>query len=122
MVCLADVEDPKQAFLTQWLPPSEWLSAGLERLDDLGLTDNTLFSFIRIHGAFYPYLVSSNAPFKGAGVTLWGGWDPVSCNSPLARKDKKPIPPFPTRLWSPDLFVGVAVWSVLNANKTGYRW
>ncbi|MEX0882846.1 MAG: sulfatase-like hydrolase/transferase, partial [Cyclobacteriaceae bacterium] len=77
-------------------------------LDELGIADNTFVFFYSDNGAFYPYLdIQSNAPFNGAGVTLWEGGIhvPAIARWPGKIKANSTIS---TRLWSPDLFVGVA--------------
>ncbi|SHM76013.1 Arylsulfatase A [Cyclobacterium lianum] len=77
-------------------------------LEELGVADNTFVFFYSDNGAFYPYLdIQSNAPFRGAGVTLWEGGIhvPAIARWPGKIKANSTIA---TRLWSPDIFVGVA--------------
>lgn len=103
-----EVTDPKQRFNAVVTAIDLAIGRLMKRLDALGIADNTFVFFYSDNGAFYPYLdIQSNAPFSGAGVTLWEGgirvpaivrWPGrIAANSRIG-----------TRLWSPDLFVAAA--------------
>lgn len=80
------------------------------KLDSLGIADNTFVFLYSDNGAFYPYIesgIQSNAPLKGAGVTLWEGGIRVPA---LARWPGKIEAGsiIDTRLWSLDLLPACA--------------
>ncbi|MEX2565491.1 MAG: sulfatase-like hydrolase/transferase [Cyclobacteriaceae bacterium] len=103
-----DEKDPKKRFNAVVTAIDMAIGRVMETLDELGIADNTFVFFYSDNGAFYPYLdIQSNAPFNGAGVTLWEGGIhvPAIARWPGKIKANSTIS---TRLWSPDLFVGVA--------------
>lgn len=103
-----DVEDSKLRFNAVVTAIDMAIGRLMDSLDDLGLTDNTFVFFYSDNGAFYPYLdIQSNAPFNGAGVTLWEGGIHVPAIAKWPGKIKANST-ITTLLWSPDLFVGVA--------------
>lgn len=82
----------------------------MDKLEELGIAENTFVFFYSDNGAFYPYLesgIQSNAPFKGAGVTLWEGGIRVPA---LVRwpGNIEPGSLIDTRLWSLDIFPACA--------------
>lgn len=80
----------------------------LNTLDSLGISENTFVFLYSDNGAFYPYLdIQSNAPLKGAGVTLWEGGIrvPALVRWPGKIRANSVID---TRLWSLDLFTACA--------------
>lgn len=80
----------------------------METLDSLGIADNTFVFFYSDNGGFYPALDDqSNAPLRGAGVTLWEGGIrvPAFARWPGKIEANSVID---TRLWSGDLFVAAA--------------
>jgi arylsulfatase A-like enzyme len=80
----------------------------LRTLDSLDISDDTFIFFYSDNGAFYPYLdIQSNAPLRGAGVTLWEGGIrvPAIARWPGKIKANSVID---TRLWSLDLFTACA--------------
>lgn len=103
-----DEKDPKKRFNAVVTAIDMAIGRVMETLDELGIADNTFVFFYSDNGAFYPYLdIQSNAPLNGAGVTLWEGGIrvPAIARWPGKIKANSTIS---TRLWSPDLFVGVA--------------
>lgn len=103
-----EVEDPRKRFQAVVTAIDRAIGRLMERLDELGVSDNTFVFFYSDNGAFYPYLdIQSNAPFNGAGVTLWEGGIHVPALAKWPGKIKANSI-ISTRLWSPDLFVGVA--------------
>jgi arylsulfatase A len=103
-----DEPDPKKRFNAVVTAIDFALGRVLNTLDSLGIADNTFVFFYSDNGAFYPYLdIQSNAPFNGAGVTLWEGGIriPAIAKWPGKIKANSFID---TRLWSPDLYVAAA--------------
>jgi arylsulfatase A-like enzyme len=103
-----DEKDPKKRFNAIVTAIDLAIGRVMETLDELGIADNTFVFFYSDNGAFYPYLdIQSNAPLRGAGVTLWEGGIrvPAIARWPGKIKANSTIS---TRLWSPDLFIGVA--------------
>jgi arylsulfatase A-like enzyme len=103
-----DEKDPKKRFNAVVTAIDLAIGRVMETLDELGIADNTFVFFYSDNGAFYPYLdIQSNAPLRGAGVTLWEGGIrvPAIARWPGKIKANSTIS---TRLWSPDLFIGVA--------------
>jgi arylsulfatase A-like enzyme len=118
---------PDEAFAAYGLDPGETderlryravvtaLDAGigrvLQRIDDLGLTDNTFVFFYSDNGTFMKpgrgLEVASNAPLREGGVTCWEGGIRVAA---LARWPGHIVPGSIVRepLWSPDLLVACA--------------
>ncbi len=71
-----DEKDPKKRFRAVVTAVDMAIGRVLQTLDSLGISDNTFIFFFSDNGAFYPYInsgIQSNAPLKGAGVTLWEG-------------------------------------------------
>ena len=100
--------DPKKRFNAVVTAVDFAVGRVLDLLDSLGIADNTFVFLYSDNGAFQRFLdIQSNAPFRGAGVTLWEGgirvpaiarWPgKIEANSVIS-----------TRLWSPDLFVAAA--------------
>jgi arylsulfatase A len=103
-----DEQDPKKRFNAVVTAIDMAVGRVLITLDSLGIADNTFVFLYSDNGAFYPYLdIQSNAPFNGAGVTLWEGGIhvPAIARWPGKIKENSVID---TRLWSPDLFVAAA--------------
>lgn len=103
-----DETDPKKRFNAVVTAIDLAVGRVLKSLDALGIADNTFVFFYSDNGAFYPYLdIQSNAPLRGAGVTLWEGGIRVPA---IARWPGKieANSVINTRLWSPDLFVATA--------------
>ncbi|WP_439482581.1 sulfatase-like hydrolase/transferase [Cyclobacterium plantarum] len=103
-----DEKDPKKRFNAVVTAIDRAIGRLMESLEELGIANNTFVFFYSDNGAFYPYLdIQSNAPFNGAGVTLWEGGIhvPAIARWPGKIKANSTIS---TRLWSPDLFVAVA--------------
>jgi len=103
-----DEKDPKKRFNAIVTAIDTAIGRLMETLDELGITENTFVFFYSDNGAFYPYLdIQSNAPLNGAGVTLWEGGIrvPAIARWPGRIKANSIIS---SRLWSPDLFVGIA--------------
>lgn len=103
-----DEKDPKKRFNAVVTAIDNAVGRVLNSLDSLGIADNTFVFLYSDNGAFYPYLdIQSNAPFRGAGVTLYEGGIhvPAIVKWPGKIKEKSVID---TRLWSPDLFVAAA--------------
>ena len=96
--------DPRKRFNAVVTAIDMALGRLLQTLDSLQIADNTFVFFYSDNGAFYPYLdIQSNAPFRGAGVTLWEGGIrvPAIVRWPGRIKANTTID---TRLWSLDLF------------------
>jgi arylsulfatase A-like enzyme len=103
-----DEKDPKKRFNAVVTAIDFALGRVLNTLDSLGIADNTFVFFYSDNGAFYPYLdIQSNAPFNGAGVSLWEGGIRVPAIAKWPGKIKANSV-IDTRLWSPDLFVAAA--------------
>lgn len=103
-----DESDPKKRFNAVVTAIDLAVGRVLESLDSLGIADDTFVFFYSDNGAFYPYLdIQSNAPLRGAGVTLWEGGIRVPAIARWPGKiDANSV--IKTRLWSPDLFVASA--------------
>lgn len=103
-----ETEDPKARFNAVVTAVDMAIGRILDHLEDLGIADNTFIFFYSDNGAFYPYLdIQSNAPLKGAGVTLWEGGIRVPAIASFPGR----IPAnrsLDTRLWSLDLFPTIA--------------
>ena len=100
-----DVSDPKKRFNAVVTAIDFAIGRVLDSLDSLGIADNTFVFLMSDNGAFYPYLdIQSNAPLRGAGVTLWEGGIrvPAIARWPGKIKANSVID---TRLWSPDIFI-----------------
>jgi arylsulfatase A-like enzyme len=96
--------DPKKRFNAVVTAIDIALGRVLRTLDSLGISENTFIFFYSDNGAFYPYLnIQSNAPLRGAGVTLWEGGIRVPAVACWPGKIK-PNSVIDTRLWSLDLF------------------
>lgn len=107
-----DEEDPKKRFNAVLTAIDFAIGRVMNTLDELGIADNTFVFFYSDNGAFYPYTpprsnLQSNAPLRGAGVTLWEGGIrvPAFARWPGKIEANSVIN---TRLWSPDLFTAVA--------------
>ncbi len=101
-------KDPKKRFNAVVTAIDMAIGRVLDKLDSLGISENTFIFFYSDNGAFYPYLdIQSNAPLKGAGVTLWEGGIrvPALARWPGKIKANSVIE---TRLWSLDLFPACA--------------
>ncbi|WP_236971481.1 sulfatase-like hydrolase/transferase [Membranihabitans marinus] len=103
-----DTKDAKTRFNAVVTAIDMAIGRVMDKLEELGIADNTFVFFYSDNGAFYPYLdIQSNAPFKGAGVTLWEGGIRV----PALAKWPGNIPEgsvVDTRLWSLDIYPTVA--------------
>jgi arylsulfatase A-like enzyme len=100
--------DPKKRFNAVVTAIDLAVGRVLDALDSLGIADNTFVFLYSDNGAFQRYLnIQSNAPLRGAGVTLWEGGIrvPAFARWPGRIKANSVIE---TRLWSPDLFVAAA--------------
>ena len=103
-----DEPDPKKRFNAVVTAVDFAVGRVMKTLDSLGIADNTFVFFYSDNGAFYPYLdIQSNAPLRGAGVTLWEGGIrvPAIVRWPGKVKENSVVD---TRLWSPDLYVAAA--------------
>lgn len=72
----SDEEDPKKRFNAVVTSIDLAIGRVINKLDEMGIAENTFVFFYSDNGAFYPYIdsgIQSNAPLKGAGVTLWEG-------------------------------------------------
>ncbi|NND33386.1 MAG: sulfatase-like hydrolase/transferase, partial [Saprospiraceae bacterium] len=99
-----DETDPKKRFCAVVTAIDLALGRLFAALDSLGISDDTFIFFYSDNGAFYPYLdIQSNAPFRGAGVTLWEGGIrvPAIVKWPGKVRENSIVD---TRLWSLDLF------------------
>ncbi len=104
-----DDKDPKKRFNAVVTAIDMAVGRVLDTLDSLGISDNTFIFFYSDNGAFYPYIdtnVQSNAPFRGAGITLWEGGIrvPAMARWPGKIKEGSVID---TRLWSLDLLPAI---------------
>ncbi len=102
--------DPKKRFNAVVTAVDMAIGRVMDKLEELGIAENTFVFFYSDNGAFYPYLesgIQSNAPFKGAGVTLWEGGIRVPA---LVRwpGNIEPGSLIDTRLWSLDIFPACA--------------
>jgi len=100
-----EVTDPKKRFNAVVTAIDMAIGRVLETLDLLEIADNTFVFFYSDNGAFYPYIesgIQSNAPLKGAGVTLWEGGIRVPALARWPGKIKAGTV-IETRLWSLDL-------------------
>jgi len=98
-----DEQDPKKRFNAVVTSIDMAIGRVMQKLENLGIAENTFVFFYSDNGAFYPYLdIQSNAPFKGAGVTLWEGGIrvPAIARWPGKIQGNSVID---TRLWSLDL-------------------
>jgi len=103
-----DEKDPKKRFNAVVTAIDMAIGRVLKTLDSLGVSENTFVFLYSDNGAFYPYLnIQSNAPFKGAGVTLWEGGIrvPALVRWPGKIEANSVID---ARLWSLDLFPACA--------------
>ena len=101
-----DETDPKKRFNAVVTAVDMAIGRVLQTLDSLGIADNTFIFIYSDNGAFYPYLesgIQSNAPLKGAGVTLWEGGIRVPALAIWPGKIKAGSI-IDTRLWSLDIF------------------
>jgi len=101
-----DEKDPKKRFNAVVTAVDMAIGRVMNTLDSLGITGNTFIFFYSDNGAFYPYInsgIQSNAPFKGAGVTLWEGGIHVAAITKWPGKIKSGSV-IDTRLWSLDIF------------------
>lgn len=101
-----DEADPKKRFNAVVTAIDMAIGRVMNTLDSLGIADNTFVFLYSDNGAFYPYIesgVQSNAPLRGAGVTLWEGGIrvPAFVRWPGKIKAGSVIG---ARLWSLDLF------------------
>lgn len=104
----SDEQDPKKRFNAVVTAIDFAVGRVLNMLDSLGIADNTFVFLYSDNGAFQRLLnIQSNAPLRGAGVTLWEGGIrvPAIARWPGKIKENSFID---TRLWSPDLFVAAA--------------
>jgi len=100
-------KDPKKRFNAIVTAIDMAIGRVLNTLDSLGIAENTFVFLYSDNGAFYPYLkqdIQSNAPLRGAGVTLWEGGIrvPALARWPGKIKANSVID---ERLWSLDLFI-----------------
>lgn len=105
-----DEKDPRKRFNAVVTAIDLAIGRLMEKLEELNIAENTFVFFYSDNGAFYPYIesgIQTNAPFKGAGVTLWEGGIRVPA---LARwPDRIPAgTTLDTRLWSLDVFPACA--------------
>ncbi len=103
-----DENDPKKRFNAVVTAIDMAIGRLLDSLEAFDQAKQTFIFFYSDNGAFYPYLdIQSNAPFRGAGVTLWEGGIRVPA---LVRWPGK-VPAgavVDTRLWSLDIFSACA--------------
>lgn len=100
-----DEKDPKKRFNAVVTAIDMAIGRVMKTLDSLNIAGNTFVFFYSDNGAFYPYLesgIQSNAPLKGAGVTLWEGGIRVPALARWPGKIKAGSV-IDTRLWSLDL-------------------
>lgn len=105
-----DEPDPKKRFNAVVSAIDMAVGRVFDSLEALGIADNTFVFLFSDNGAFYPYLdsgIQSNAPFRGAGVTLWEGGIHVTAIVRWPGKIEASSE-IDTRLWTPDLFVAIA--------------
>ena len=105
-----DETDPKKRFNAVVTAIDMAIGRVLHTLDSLGIADNTFVFLYSDNGAFYPYLetgIQSNAPLKGAGVTLWEGGIRVPALAIWPGRIKAGSV-IDVRLWSLDLFPACA--------------
>ncbi|NND06726.1 MAG: sulfatase-like hydrolase/transferase [Saprospiraceae bacterium] len=99
-----DEKDPAKRFRAVVTAIDMAIGRLMDSLEVLGQLDNTFIFFYSDNGAFYPYLdLQSNAPLKGAGVTLWEGGirvPAIACWPGYIKAGSD----INTRLWSLDLF------------------
>lgn len=98
--------DPKRRYYAVMTALDAGIGRVLKQLDDYGLRDNTIVIFYSDNGAFMledrGLEVSTNAPLRDGGVTLWEGGIRVAA---MARWPGK-IPAGSVRdtmIWSPDI-------------------
>jgi len=101
-----DEPDPKRRYYAVMTALDAAIGRVLNQIDDLGLRDNTLVVFYSDNGAFMlkdrGLEVSTNAPLRDGGVTLWEGGIRVAATMRWPGQ----IPAGTTcdaPLWSPDL-------------------
>ena len=112
-----DEKDPKKRFNAVVTAIDMAIGRVLNTLDSLNISENTFMFLYSDNGAFYPYLdIQSNAPLKGAGVTLWEGGIrvPALVRWPGKVKANSVID---VRLWSLDLFPACAKLSQAELPK-----
>ena len=105
-----DEKDPKKRFNAIVTAIDMAIGRVMHTLDSLGIAENTFVFFYSDNGAFYPYIntnIQSNAPFKGAGVTLWEGGIRVPAITKWPGKIEAGSV-IDSRLWSLDLFPACA--------------
>ncbi|MDD4107977.1 MAG: sulfatase-like hydrolase/transferase [Prolixibacteraceae bacterium] len=105
-----DEKDPKKRFNAVVTAIDMAIGRVMNTLDSLGISENTFVFFYSDNGAFYPYIntkIQSNAPFKGAGVTLWEGGIHVPAITKWPGKIEAGSV-IDTRLWSLDLLPACA--------------
>lgn len=101
-----DEKDPKKRFNAVVTAVDMAIGRVLHTLDSLGIAGNTFIFLYSDNGAFNPYLesgIQSNAPLKGAGVTLWEGGIRVPALAIWPGKINAGSV-IDTRLWSLDIF------------------
>ena len=100
----ADEKDPGKRFRAVVTAIDMAVGRLLDSLEAMGQLEKTFIFFYSDNGAFYPYLdIQSNAPLKGAGVTLWEGGirvPAIACWPGYIQPESD----IDTRLWSLDLF------------------
>jgi len=79
----AEEADPKRRYYAVVTALDEAIGRVLDQIDDQGISSNTLVAFYSDNGAFMlpgrGLEVSSNAPLRDGGVTLWEGGIRVPC-------------------------------------------
>lgn len=105
-----DETDPRKRFNAVVTAIDMAIGRVMDKLDELGIAENTFVFFYSDNGAFYPYIesgIQSNHPLKGAGVTLWEGGIrvPALVRWPGNIEAGSVID---TRLWSLDIFPACA--------------